>query len=63
MYSVRVDAKSYIESLYDEFGIKSPTQKVMLTKSTSASKKKVGKKNHESNKVKGHKTKGKVKGK
>jgi hypothetical protein len=44
MYPARVDSKSFIESLYDEFGIKSPTQKVMLTKLSATKKKKVGKK-------------------
>jgi len=45
MYSCRVDSKSFIESLYNEFGIKNPSQKVMLTKlSATKKKKKIGKK-------------------
>jgi len=65
MYPARVDSKSFIEGLYDEFGIKNPSQKsFMLTKlSATKKKKKIGKKIKRSKKVKDTKNKGKVRSK
>lgn len=40
MYSSRVDAKSFIESLYDEFGIPSPTKKYVVVSTFKKKKKK-----------------------
>lgn len=40
MYSSRVDAKSFIEGLYDEFGIPSPTKKCVIVSTFKKKKKK-----------------------